>query len=183
MPDLTIKRFYVTTLFLTGSFLLIAQAPSSRAYQIKAAFLFNFSQFVEWPPEAFTSDKQPLVIGVLGADPFGTSLEAITHNEIVNGHPLAIARFATVDEVKDCHILFVNMRRTEITDEALLKLKQRSILTVGDSPGFIRQGGIIRFVMEDNKIKLQINPEAAKTSGLTISSKLLSLADIIIYKE
>src|SRR5688572_7981054 len=99
MRDLMTKRSYLTTLFLTGSFLLIAQAPSSsRAYQIKAAFLFNFCQFVDWPPEAFSSNSQPLVIGVLGTDPFGTSLKALTRNESVNGRPLTVTHFATIDD-------------------------------------------------------------------------------------
>jgi hypothetical protein len=184
MPVLkTTTRFYLLVTLMTAAFILTAQTPSSRAYQVKAAFLFNFSQFVDWPSDAFTDTEAPMVIGILGEDPFGTYLEEIVSNERINGHPLTISHFQDINDIKNCHILFVNVKRTDQLSEILTKLKQRNILTVSDSPSFIKDGGMIRFMTEDNKIRLQINPQAARSAELNISSKLLKLADIVTLKN
>src|SRR5690242_9174741 len=153
------KRPILLTIFFIGHLHVPAQSSSSREYQMKAAFLFNFAQFVEWPSTSFPSDNAPIVIGILGDDPFGTYLEKNIKNESANGHRLSIAHFNDVNDVAHCHILFVNLKRTDNLVDALEKLKARNILTVGESPGFIRYGGIIRLVTDANKIRLQINPE------------------------
>lgn len=162
-------------------FILSSQTPQVREYQIKALFLFNFTQFVEWPSDAFSEPNAPLVIGILGADPFGPYLDETIANEEANGHPLIIDRYRNMEEVKTCHILFINSQ--EINKVALNEsLKERSILTVSDAPNFIQEGGMIRFFIKSNKIQFQINPNAAKMAGLNISSKLLRLAEIVIPK-
>jgi YfiR/HmsC-like len=159
-----------------------AQAPPTE-YQVKAVFLFNFSQFVDWPAAAFADGRSPLVIGVLGDDPFGATLDEIVSGETVNGRPLAVRRYKSVDQVDACHILFIDRSQTEQLDTVITALKERSVLTVGDFEGFTRHGGIIRFVTVGNKIRLRVNLAAAQQAKLTISSKLLRPAQIVAPGE
>lgn len=157
-----------------------AQAPPAPTeYQVKAVFLFNFSQFVDWPPAAFADGRSPLVIGVLGRDPFGAMLDEIVSGETVNGRPLAVRRYESVEQVDACHILFIDRSRDPQLDADLAALKGRSILTVGDFEGFARRGGIVRFSTVGNKIRLRVNLAAAQQAKLTISSKLLRPAEIV----
>jgi hypothetical protein len=156
-----------------------AQASASPEYQLKAVFLFNFAQFVEWPPSAFAGPDTPLVIGVLGEDPFGSYLEETVRGETVNGRPLEVRRYRGVGEIGTCHILFVSRRGEDQLQGALDSLRGRSILTVSDAEGFARRGGMIRFVTDRNRIRLRINLEAAQAAGLTLSSKLLRPAHIV----
>lgn len=158
----------------TGS--LRAQS-ASKEYQVKAAFLYNFFQFVDWPPEAFPQPQTPLVIGIIGDDPFGAALDQIVRGEKVNGRPMVIMHFHSPAEIKVCHVLFVSRSENGDVREILSALKGRNILTVSDLDDFTRDGGIIRFVTENNKIRFIINMDAAKTANLRLSSKLLSAAE------
>lgn len=158
------------------------QQVTTEAYKVKAVFLFHFAQFVDWPAGSFESEEAPLIIGVLGEDPFGSYLDEVIAGELVNGHRLEVRRFARPEDVVNCHILFVNGDGLGQLRTSLKALREQSILTVGDSPAFIRAGGMIRFFPEASKVRLQINPEAAKASGLVISSKLLRLAEISVPK-
>jgi len=108
--------------------------------------------------------------------------DAVT-DEKVNNHPLIVRYFNTIDEVKDCHILFINLPESNKLEEVIIGLKGKNILTVSDADAFLKQGGMIRFFTKDDKIQLQINPEAVKAADLTISSKLLRLAEIIVPKK
>lgn len=169
-------------LFLMLSFLgppLFAQTSVSREYQIKALFLFNFAQFVQWPPDAFTGADEPFRIGILGDDPFDDFLDQTVQGEKVGGHPLVVRRYASVADVKNCQILFVSRSESGQMEAVLAGLKDKNILTVGDAEGFLKSGGIIRFVTEENKIHFRINVEAAKRLNLVISSKVLRLAEIV----
>jgi hypothetical protein len=166
---------FIFALMLAGS--AVAAGPSE--YQVKAVFLFNFSQFVDWPASAFASAGAPLVIGVLGDDPFGAALDEAVRGEAVNGRPLEVRRYSTVEEVDHCHILFINIAAKDRLEQALARLRVRQVLTVGDSENFARAGGVIQFVTIDNKIRLQINLDAAKLANLSISSKLLRPAQIV----
>ncbi|MGH7498627.1 MAG: YfiR family protein [Gemmatimonadales bacterium] len=161
----------------------LAQASASPEYQLKAVFLFNFAQFVEWPASEFPQPDTPLLICVLGEDPFGTYLDETVRGELVGNHPLAVRRYRGVDEIKTCHILFVSPREQGRMAEILESLKGRSVLTVGDAEHFASRGGMIRFVTEHNRIRLHINLEAAKAANLTISSKLLRPALIVSAGE
>jgi uncharacterized protein DUF4154 len=148
----------------------------SREYQIKAVFLYNLSQFVEWPKNAFENDQAPIVIGILGTDPFGKYLEETVQGEKIIEHPLLIQKYSSMEEIKTCHILFLNIGKPE---QAITNLKDRNILIVGDTKDFIKKGGMINFVKDNNKIKIQINMKAVGVTNLIISSKLLRLAEII----
>jgi hypothetical protein len=156
-----------------------AQPAVSREYQVKAVFLFNFAQFVDWPAGTFPSAQAPLVIGVLGNDPFDGFLDDTIRDEKVNDHPLVVQRYQRVEQIGACHILFISQSESGRLDRILARLKDRNILTVGDEEDFARRGGMIRFVTENNKIRLRINMDAAKAAELTISSKLLRPAKIV----
>ena len=170
---------------LTGSAALRAaqstpQAPAATPeYQLKAVFLFNFAQFVSWPAEAFADSAAPLVIGVLGTDPFGAYLDETVRGEVVAGHPLVVRRFGDLAGIGDCHILFV--ARDDVTDlpAVLRAIEGRSILTVSDLEGFAGSGGMIHFVNDRNRIRLRIDLQAARGAHLTLSSKLLRPAEIV----
>jgi hypothetical protein len=164
-------------LFSSGPQLSAQQV--SKEYQIKAAFLYNFSQFVEWPAGAFPNAQSPLVIGVIGDDPFGNYLDDIVRGEKVNNHPLVVQRFHRVSEIKTCHVLFVSRSEANQIEQVLSSLRGRNILTVGDFEDFAQRGGMIRFITENNKIRFRINVGVARAAKLTISSKLLRAAEIV----
>jgi hypothetical protein len=164
-------------------FLLIGLAPlhaqPSREYQIKAAFIFNFAQFTEWPANAFAATNAPIVIGVLGTNPFAGFLENTVQNESVRGHPLVVHHYKTVEEIQTCHILYIGQSEGRRLQHIIAKLKGKPVLTVSDIPEVANEGVAIGFVTERNHVKLQINLEALKTASLTVSSKLLRLAQIV----
>ena len=155
-----------------------AQQPVAREYQIKAVFLFNFTQFVQWPAHAFQNASSPLVIGVVGEDPFGPFLNQTVTGEAMANHNLVVERYASIDEVKDCHILFISLTDKQDLRRALDRVKTKPTLTVSDTEGFTRMGGMIRFYNEVGRTRLRINMEPVNESGLIISSKLLRLAEI-----
>lgn len=166
-------------LLLSGGLDLSAQTAPAPEYQVKAVFLFNFAQFVDWPPQAFLESKTPIVIGILGEDPFGAYLDETVRDEKVNDRSLTVQRYRRVEEIEVCHILFISRSEADRLGQILASLKDRNILTVGDADGFTERGGMIRFVIEKNKIRLRINLEAAKAGRLTLSSKLLRPAEIV----
>lgn len=150
-------------------------SPPPSEYQVKAAFLFNFAKFVEWPSNAFSDANTPFVIGVLGHDPFGAYLDETVRGERLNSRELIIQRYRNPSEIKNCHVLFISRSESDRLDQIVAQLKYRKILTVTDAAG--GNGGImIRFVNEGNRIRFKIDAQAAKSANLTISSKLLRLA-------
>jgi hypothetical protein len=162
------------SLFSSELILPVQSAPAAE-YQVKAVFLFNFAQFVEWPASAFPQGQTSLVIGVLGQDPFGSYLDDTVRGERVNNRPLTVRRYRRLEEIQTCHVLFISRSEAERMDQILASLKYRKILTVADVEGPAGVRVMIRFVTQQNKIRLRINPEAARAANLTISSKLLRL--------
>ena len=152
-------------------------APSE--YQVKAVFLFNFAQFVNWPAESFPRPDAPFVIGVLGEDPFGAQLDDVVRGEHAEGRRIAIERYRNVGEIRNCNILFIGRGEAAHLGEILAALKGRSILTVSDADPDGPHGVMIRLVNESNRIRLRIDVAAAKDCNLTISSKLLRPAEIV----
>jgi hypothetical protein len=173
-------RCMLASVLLISTLALAGQTPVTREYQLKAVFLFNFTQFVEWPASSFSTDQSPLVIGILGKDPFGAALPEIVSGEKVNGHTVTVQYYNNTEEIKTCHILFINLAEPKKMERVVESLKGRNILTVSDAPDFSEQGGMVRFFIRDNKIKFQINLEASKAASLVLSSKLLKLADIYV---
>jgi hypothetical protein len=155
-----------------------AAGPSvAPEYQVKAAFLFQFSRFVQWPPDSFSSAEAPLVICVLGMNPFGSALEEIAAGELVQTHPLSVERHDRVEDVAGCHIVFVSGRDENATRQALEYLSERHVLTVSDGNDFTQRGGIIGLVTVEGKVRVQVNRSSADGAQLRISAKLLRLAD------
>jgi len=160
---------------------VVSSAPAqtiSAEYKLKAVFLYNFVQFVDWPASAFNNEQSPLIIGVLGTDPFGKFLDATVRGEVVKNRRLEIRRYKNVDEIGNCHVLFISASHAGNLNSILAGLKERSILTVSDTEEFARSGGMVRFITENHKIRFRINVEVVKAAHLTISSKLLQLAEI-----
>jgi hypothetical protein len=153
-----------------------AQTPPPTEYQIKAAFLYNFAKFIKWPPQTFASPESPIVIGVLGENVFGGDLEQTIRDKTFNDHPFQFKEFHSVDQATNCQILFISASEQERLPKILSDLHGTSVLTVSEMDHFIEAGGMINFVIEEKRIHFQINNEAAEKAGLTISSKLLSLA-------
>ena len=146
-------------------------------YQIKAAFIYNFARFVDWPTEAFADTNSPMVIGVLGENVFGNDLAQTINGKTIRGHPLIFKEFKSATDVKECHVLFISSSEKGRLSKIFAQLQGSSILTVGDEmDSFIGDGGMINLRIVDDKVRFEINNEAAKKANLVISSKLLSLA-------
>jgi hypothetical protein len=152
--------------------------PPDKEHQVKAVFLYNFTQFVAWPESAFSGKDAPLVVGILGPDPFKDYLDAVVEGEKAATHPIIIKRFQKLEEVENCHILFVGEPVSQL-GEVLRSLKKSQVLTVGDVKGFSEKGGMVGFVTQGGRIRLQVNLDAVKSAELEVSSKLLRLAEIV----
>jgi hypothetical protein len=168
-----------TLISLVLSGLANSAVGTSPEYQVKAVFLFNFAQFVEWPPQSFEDAAAPFVIGVLGTDPFGTALEGAIRGETLNGRSFVIERYHSVTEIRHCQILFISRSEAAHIGEIGAALAGHSILTVSDIEDPAQRGVMIRFVAENKRIRLRINADAAKAAGLSISSKLLRPAELV----
>jgi hypothetical protein len=179
MPILT-RRFVWPVWVMLAALLTTAAEPQTRQtreYDLKAVFLFNFIRFVQWPPGVLPVAGEPFVIGVLGDDPFGTSLDEVTANELIEGHEIVVQRYRDIREITTCHVLFISQSETPRLDSIFRALRGKSILTVGESERFEGRDGIIRFLVVQNKVRLKINVAAAREAKLTISSKLLRQAE------
>ena len=153
-----------------------AQESPPTEYQLKAAFLLNFAKFVEWPPKVFAEATSPMVLGILGENPFGDVLERTIRDKTINSRPLVIKEFRSAAEATNCHLLFIGASEKARLPEIVAGLRGACVLTVGETDRFTEAGGMINFVRQGNKTRFQINEVAAKGVGLKISSKLLSLA-------
>jgi hypothetical protein len=169
-------------LLVLAILLNIATAQSASEYQVKAAFLFNFAKFVEWPADAFINADAPLQICVLGQDPFGEDFEAI-RNKTVNGHRLEVVHPSGVPQAKACQIIFVASSEKERVREIVHSLRGASILTVGDTLGFASKGGMINFVLEEDRVRFEINLKASERAHLKLSARLLTVAKLIVTDE
>jgi hypothetical protein len=171
--------------FLLGICLLavVARAQSATEYQVKAAFLFNFARFVEWPADAFPSVDSALQICVLGQDPFGRDFEQVIVDKTVNGHRIEIAHPEGVPQARACQILFIGASEKVRLSSILQGLKGASVLIVGDTPGFAALGGAINFVIDEGRVRFEINLKAAELAHLKISARLLTVAKVVLNGE
>src|SRR3979411_812311 len=160
-----------------------SDSSDSSEYLIKAGFIYNFAKFVEWPTAAFSQPDSPIVIGVLGTDPFGNVLDRIVEDKKIGPRGFVVKRFKwgkDLKDLKDCKIVFVRASERAHIDEILQSVKGLPILTVGETPGFAERGGVIRFTLEDNRVRFEVNVDAAHQADLNISSRLLTLATITV---
>jgi hypothetical protein len=155
-----------------------AQNKPALEYQVKAAFLYNFTRFISWPSSAFNSPTAPFVIGIVGNDPFGSYLEDIIDQEKVDNHPIIIQRYHDIKDINNCQILYISVSDDNKIKEIIAGVAHQNVLTVGDADKFVKWGGVISFFKDDNKLRVQINMAAAKTAGIEISSKLLKISKI-----
>jgi hypothetical protein len=167
-------------LLLSGLGLNAARGQNvSHEYPLKAVFLFNFAQFTDWPTNAFDAPDSPLVIGVLGDDPFGALLDDAVRDETVNGRKFVVERYLHVEDIKTCHILFISQSESRRVEKIVTSLKGKPILTVSDISDSASRGVCVRFITENNKIRLRINMDSLNDANLVMSSKLLRVAEII----
>jgi len=154
-------------------------SSDSSEYLIKAGFIYNFAKLVGWPGNAFAQADSPIVIGILGTDPFGGIIDRILADKKVDARRFVIKRLKWGMEFKDCDILFVGASEAVHLEEVIRAVKGLPILTIGETPGFVRRGCIINLIVEDNKVRFEVNLDAAKQAVLNVSSRLLALAKII----
>lgn len=169
-------RAALLLLLLTGLLPAVAGAQAATEPEIKAAFLYNFTKFVEWPPSAFASGDSPLRLCVFGHDPLGRDLDELVRGETVNSRRLVVERPDRIQGLKSCHVLFVSRSERARTEEILDSLRGTSVLTVGESDGFLDKGGVINFVRAGTKIRFEIREQPAAPEAPKISSKLMRLA-------
>jgi hypothetical protein len=151
----------------------------SHEYPLKAVFLFTFAQFTDWPTNAFAAPDSPLVIGVLGDDPFGALLDDAVRGETENGRKFVVERYHRVEDINTCHILFISQSETRRLDKIVTALKDKPVLTVSEIDNSAYNGVRVQFITENNKIRFRINADSLKEANLTMSSKLLRVAEII----
>ena len=174
-----VQRSLLVTLAAAGLAVLPARAEVSPEYKLKAAYLFNFAKFVEWPAKAFTDPASPIVIGVLGTDPFGDALDQIIKGRAINGRPLTIRRAQRGAELTSCHLVFISRSEQARLPATLAPFADQATLTVSDADEFLTAGGAIHLVLEDQKVRFAINAGAAERAGLKIAAQLLSLAKVV----
>jgi hypothetical protein len=147
-------------------------------YALKSVFLYNFCRFMEWPNSAFSSPNDPLVIGVVGEDPFGTLLNEAVEGETYHGHPIRIEHYHSPRDIKRCQVLFVARSEAGHTKEILAAVAGKSIVTVGETDGFLDMGGMIALTADRNRVRLRVNPANLRAANIDVSSKLLRVAEI-----
>jgi len=158
---------------------VFAEPHHKQEYEVKAAFIFNFANFVEWPREAFQGDSSSLIIYVLGKDPFGNVLNSLGGKN-VQGKKIVIRQAMQMEDVKECQILFISASEKRNLSSVLKSLKGRHVLTVSDQDRFCQAGGMINLVILNKRVAFEINASAAKRAGIQISSSLLKLASDVI---
>jgi hypothetical protein len=159
---------------------LHAQKPSFNESAVKAVFLFNLAQFVEWPAGTFSNPRSPFVICVLGEDTLGQELDNAVKGQEVRKRPIVVERFRRIDDIRTCQTLFITRSEVDNYLQIIAALQRRPILTVGDDESFSRRGGMIRLLTAENRVLLAVNLPAAKAVGLTISSNLLRVAQMVM---
>lgn len=153
-----------------------AQASKPTEYQVKAAYLYNFGRFIEWPAKGAAAKRDSFAICVLGRDPFGYVLDATVARETIDGMSVVAKRILRPQEAGDCRILFISSSEEAQLKEILAGVDKTGVLTVSDTPRFSRRGGMVEFVLQDNRVRFEVNLTAAEQAGLTLSSQLLKLA-------
>ena len=155
---------------------IAARADEAPEYQVKAAFLYNFAKFVEWPSDALPQDSSPFIIGVLGDDPFGANLDKTVEGKALGEHKIVAKRFKKLEDVQTCH-----RSEKDKMSKIVERLGKANTLIVGDTDQLLQRGGAINFTLEDKKVRFEINADAAERADLKVSSKLMQLATKVIH--
>ncbi len=155
-----------------------AYARDSLEYRVKAAFIYNFTKFVKWPDSAFSDATSPIRICILGDSPFGASLDAVAGKK-AGGRRLVIYGARSVNDIEDCHVLFISSGSERDFFSSIERIEGRKILTIGDRQGIAKKGAVISFIMVSNRVQFEINTKSAERANLKISSQLLKIARIV----
>ena len=166
----------------TGGSRVAGQDSGSGEYQIKAAFLFHFGEFVEWPSEAFKDMNSPITYCTIGEDPFQGALDESLRAKLIGGRGVRVQHLKGVEGIVSCQVLFIGAGESKRNASILTKAKGNPVLTVGESETFAENGGMIGFCRESNKIRFEINLAAVSAAKLKISARLLSLAKTVVGK-
>ena len=179
MEVLKLKPLVTATALLALAAPLRAAPPApANEYALKSVFLYNFCHFIEWPDSAFTSPNEPLIIGIVGEDPFGTLLKEAVEGETYHNRPIRIEHYRGPRDIKHCHLLFVSRSEAGRFDAILAAVSDKSVVTVGETEDFLERGGMIALPAERNRVRLRINSTALRAASLEVSSKLLRVADV-----
>ena len=163
-----------------GSRATSAEESSQSEYYSKAASLYNFTKFIEWPQESFSGPKSPFIIGIAGDDPFNGALNRAVKDKSYKSHRIEVRRVAAPHEFQNCHVLFISRSENKKIADILKTVKRSSVLTVSETDRFLQSGGMINFLTEGTRVRFEINHDAARTAQLEVSSKLLGLASRVI---
>ncbi len=156
-----------------------ATGPGVSEYAVKAAFVYDFAKFVNWPQHAFKNDSSPITICVLGVNPFGDALSQLVSGKSVDGRAFTVEYPQDASAAGNCRIVFVSSSERDRLPQILVRLGRAGALTVGDTDGFAKRGIMINLFLDGDRVRFKINPGAAARAGIGISSKLLSLATIV----
>jgi len=174
------RRLFITACFLLAWLLQGAsgayEEQTSLEYKVKAAYLLNFTRYVEWPQAVFHASASPFVIGVLGTDPFGVILDKTVAERKSRGRPIEVRRITSAAEAKDCQVLFISSHEQQRHTYLMENFKNQPILIVGETETFLDQGGYIALIIDQGTVKFEVNLAAAERAGLRVSSRMLSLA-------
>jgi hypothetical protein len=159
-----------------------AETPALKEHELKAAFVYNFTKFVEWPSSSFRDPNAPFVVAVAGNSPCTAELEKIAKERKINGRQMIIKRVTTFEAAQDAQALFISASEESRSKDWLAAVRGRSVLTIGESELFCKQGGVINFLLEGEKIRFEINIDQAEASGLKVSAQLQKLAKTVLRK-
>ncbi len=166
----------IVSWFFCADPFLHAQQPKASEFQVKAAYLYNFGRFVQWPDQGGTDRTEPFEICVLGTDPFGQALDATLAGGTIGGKNVMAKRISKPQDIDSCRILFISSSEESHLKEDLVALDKTRVLTVSDIPRFSERGGMIGFILEGNRVRFDVNLDSAQGAGLTLSSELLKVA-------
>jgi len=176
-PNSRISAFVIIFLICLTAVPVSVSSSETRAYEIKAAFLYNFVKFVEWPESLMKQSRGIITVGIMGTGDFGNSFDVIAGRS-VKDMKLSVRYFEKAEDIRACHLLFVSDSEKNRLRDILESVRGYPVLTVGDAEDFSTLGGIIRFYTENNKVRFEINISAASKADLKISAKLLEVAKI-----
>jgi len=181
-----VNSFAITILMMTGVILgsAVVSARQARAdvppeYMIKAAYLLNFARLVEWPRDAFTSLDSPVTIGIVGNDPFGDALEQTVEGKRINNRRIDVQRLQWNQDLRRCQIVFISSTDSARIGELTTRLAGLPVLIVGEARQLATRGATINFMIEDDRVRFEVNVEAARRARLTVSSQILRVAKIV----
>jgi hypothetical protein len=177
LPPLALCLVIATALYAPPR--VMSQSKTAGEYEVKAAFLYNFAKFVEWPDRSFAGAQSAFTICVLGTDPFGQALDDALDGKMIGSRRVKLERVKDATRARECQVVFVAPSESQRLPEIIDQLRGASVLVVGETDGFAQAGGTVQFTLEQDRVRFTINPDAAERAGLRLSSKLLALAKIV----